>query len=238
MTKVILAKSSNVIGFFVILVLLSLIAFGPYFNFQSIVLFGFIPGLFLIALRNDLETLHIGNREIVIYAILISFTIITIFQDINYESFILAFNGIISGLVASYIPIGLNKNKDYETFFHVGFILSIIALLVIEYSLGNFSLTGFASAKASRGRFFYNANYYSYISYFANFSLFYLHIKYRTLFTSVLLLILPVFFVILSFITQSRSGLFFILVLNGIFWFLIFKNNKANIYYFQWLFFQ
>ena len=132
-------------------------------------------------------------------------------------------------LLTSYIPLGLNKNKDYEVYFHIGFIISMVSLILIEYSLGNFSLTGFASTKASRGRFFYNANYYSYISYFANFSLFYLHLKYRNIATTTSLIILPLLLLILAFITQSRSGLLFILMLNGLFWFTITKDNKSNI---------
>ena len=229
MTQSKVNKPSVMIGLFVILALLSLNAIGPFYNYQTIVLFGLIPFLFLISFRKDIYTLDKGNGEILIYTLIIIVTLSTIFYGINFELFSVAFNGIIISLIAAYIPIGLNKNYDYGDYFHLGFILSIITLILIEYSIGNFSLTGFANVKASRGRFSFNANYYSYISYFANFSLFYLHLKYKNILTRIVLIILPVLFIILSFVTQSRSGLLFILILNGFYWFTIVKNHNSNV---------
>lgn len=221
-------EPSFIIGLYIIIVIINLNAFGPFYDFQTIVLFGLIPVLSLIALKSDIYSFHYNNSEFVLYSIIFILMFTTIFYDIDHEMFIKNFNGMIGGLVASYIPIGLNKNKNYEDFFHIGFILSIIALLYLEYLLGNFNLMGFASIKGSRSRFAFNANYYSYISYFANFSLFYLYLKYRNLGITLLLIILPVFLIILSFITQSRSGLLFIIILNSFFWFYVVKIKSKN----------
>lgn len=223
--------SNLIVGLLIILTLISLISLGPFYDYQSLVLFVLFPLLFLIAMRTDWGTIGRNNKEILVYTFFVLGTLTTVFYKPNFEFFITAFNGLLGGLIASYVPIGLNKklNKNYENYFHYGFILSILLLLLIEYSLGNISIIGFASELASRHRFFFNANYYSYISFFASFSLFYLHLKNRNILTTICLVVFPVLMIILAFITQSRSGLLFLVLINAIYWFLILKSHNKNI---------
>lgn len=229
MTKSRTNNSDFITGCFIVLSLVSLIALGPYFNFQQIVLVALMPLLAILAFKNDVYTFTKGNKEILLFGMIVILSFVSTFFDINFNLFFPAIFGIIGALIGGYAAVGLNKTKSYEVYFHIGYIVSALTLIIIEVGLGNFSLTGFASVKASRGRFFFNANYYSYITYFANFSLFFLHQKYKNLFFALLLLFLPIVFVIMAFVTQSRSGLFLIVTINVIYWFFIFKpTNKSR----------
>lgn len=229
MTKSRTNNSNFITGCVIVLSLVSLIALGPYFNFQQIVLVALMPLLAILAFKNDVYTFTKGNKEILLFTIIVILSFVSTFLDINFNLFLPAIFGIIGALLGGYAAVGLNKTKSYEAYFHIGYIISVLCLILIEVGLGNFSLAGFASVKASRGRFFFNANYYSYITYFANFSLFFLHQKYKKLFFTLMLLFLPIVFVIVAFITQSRSGLFLIIAINFIYWFFIFKpTNKSR----------
>tara|TARA_R110000737_G_scaffold266025_1_gene273672 strand:- start:16971 stop:18122 length:1152 start_codon:yes stop_codon:yes gene_type:complete len=214
--------------------MLSMITLGMYYDFQDKVLFILIPSLFFIAFINDIKTPPIkGNKEFIAYIILVCIALSSVFYSppFNFQMFLYAFPFLLGTLIASYIPLGLNKNKNYEDFFHLGFVVSIVGLILIEYFQGNFILLGFETGKIGRDKFTFNANYYSYISFFANFSLFYLHVKYRNFLTTISTIILPILFIILAFVTQSRAGLLITILINGIFWFLIIKNTKGNLFY-------
>lgn len=221
---------SLIIGLFLVLVLVCLYAIGPYYDFQTIVLFAFIPILAVVAFAFDYFTFNQKNKEFLVFLIGVLLMSTSTFYRVNQELFTKAYNLMIVALVASYIPIGLNKNKNYEIYFHIGLIVSILALIYIEYSSGNFNLSAnFASERGSRHRFAYNANYYSYISYFANFSLFYIFLKRKNWFTLSLLIFLPIVLVILAFITLSRSGLFITIAINAIFWIYVVRVRTKNI---------
>jgi O-antigen ligase len=216
------------VGFFLILLIVLITSIGPYFGIQQLVLFAYLPLMFIIAIISFSKSKNEVPKEFIAYCLVVCTSLTTVYYYVDYEQFGVSFRGLLATVMASFIPIGLNPKKGYSDFFHLGYILSILCLIAIEYILGNFNLSGFAEVRASRGRFYYNANYYSYISFFANFSLFYLHLKYRKLITLIPLLVIPILLIILSFITQSRSGLLFILLLNGIFWFFIFKSQKNS----------
>jgi O-antigen ligase len=104
----------------------------------------------------------------------------------------------------------------------------MLLLVAIMYYEGNFNFTNFASKVDYRDRFLLNANAYSYFSFFANFSLLYLYQKYKSKFWLLLLIILPILFIIISFATQSRSGIFIIILINTCYWIFINKTNHSN----------
>jgi O-antigen ligase len=221
-------NSSFITGCYIILTLACLMALGPYYNFQQIVLSVLVPFLSLLALRKDIYTFRKHNVELTIFLLIVVLTFGSVFLNTNFDLFFPALYGLVGALIAGYAAVGLNKNNSYEVYFHIGYVVSVVILILIELGLGNFSLSGFASVKASRGRFFFNANYYSYITFFANFSLFFLHQKYKNSFLVLLSLVLPVLFIILAFITQSRSGLFLIIFINVVYWFFIFKPTDKS----------
>lgn len=219
-------------GTIIVFVLLCMLVFGVYYELQDKVLFLLIPGLFGLAILNDFKTTLKTNKILMTYVLLVCLALTSVFyNNFNFELYINSSKFLIGTLFACYIPLGLNKNRKYEDFFHIGFILSILGLIFIEYTQGNFKLFGFETGKIGRDKFIYNANYYSYVCYFANFSLFYLHLKYKNIITTSSLIILPILFIILTFITQSRAGLLLIIFINGLFWFIIDKSTKTNIFY-------
>jgi len=92
----------------------------------------------------------------------------------------------------------------------------------------NFSISNFATDINYRDRFLLNANAYSYFSFFANISLFYLHQRHKTALLTVLLFLMPILFIVISFVTQSRSGLVMIILINLIYWLFIAKKYNIN----------
>ena len=71
-----------------------------------------------------------------------------------------------------------------------------------------------------------NANAYSYFCIFANFSLFYLYLKFKNKLLFLSTLILPLLFLVIAFTTQSRAGLLLITTINICFW--LFINKPIN----------
>ncbi|MEB8347239.1 O-antigen ligase family protein [Flavobacteriaceae bacterium KMM 6898] len=130
--------------------------------------------------------------------------------------------------MGAYIAIAFNKVKDYELYFHIGFIIAFLLLVLSEYLTGNFNLSNFYKPQGSRGVFLSNANYYSYMSFFANFSICSLHLKYKNRLTLIGLVFIPLLALAMSFATQSRSGLLFVLIINVAFWFWVNKDKKKH----------
>ncbi|WP_157518094.1 O-antigen ligase family protein [Flagellimonas lutaonensis] len=147
---------------------------------------------------------------------------------ISVDAFLTDFRKLVASLMAAFVGLIFGLRKNNENFVYIGFLVSIIVLILIAYSRGNFALLGFSSMKVQRDRFFFNANYYSYISYFANISILYLHLRYKNKLTFILTLVLPFLFLALAFITQSRSGLLFVLLVNTFFWLFINKSTNAQ----------
>lgn len=216
------------LGFFVLITIVSLNAFGPYFKIQSLVTTGLIPALafisFLYGTRNQIS----NNHEFLIFLLIFFTGLLSIFYYVNFESFITNLSSLFGAILCAYIPLGLNKDKDYSDFFHWGYIVSILVLIIIMNINGNFNLTNFNSVVDYRNRFLLNANAYSYFSFFANFSLFYLHQKYKSKTFLLFIILLPVLFIIVSFLTQSRSGMLFIILINISYWFFIEKGDNTN----------
>ncbi len=215
------------LGYLIIIVIIALNAFGPYLGLQQVVTFGLLPLLALIAIILDKNTLNKRSFEILVFFLFIVVSLLSAYYVINYVDLVSSFRILLATIVAAYIPIGINKNDSYENYFHIGFIASIMILVIVMYINGNISLTDFATA-GKRDRFLLNANTYSYLSYFANISLFYLYLRRKSFWLLLLLLILPLIFILVSFATQSRSGILFILLINLCFWLFINKNTNQN----------
>ncbi len=219
-------NNSYYLGIFIIIVIICLNALGQYFKFQQLITLGLIPLLSVIAFTKDVKefALHKTEFNLFLFLFLISFT--TAFNYVDYDSYMRSMYIFLGAILSAYIVVGLNKTNNYISFFHIGYILSIILLFAIMYINGNISLVNFASVVDYRDRFMLNANAYSYYSVFANFSLFYLYLKNKNKLLSVLLIFLPILFLIISFTTQSRSGLYLIITINVIFW--VFINKSEN----------
>ncbi len=221
-------RISYFLGTFIILVIVFLNALGPYFSKQSLVTVGMLPLLAGIAFIHDVKSINQNKTEFLLLVIIFLTSFSTAFYYKGYEEFIRSLSSFFGAVMSAYIVIGLTKEKDYSLFFHIGFILSILFLFIIEYTNGNISLLNFASVKDYRDRFMLNANAYSYFCVFGNFSLFYLYLKKKTTFLSLLLICLPLLFVIIAFSTQSRAGLILVIFINIVFWSWINKGETKT----------
>lgn len=195
---------------------------------QSLVTMGLLPFLAVVAFFHDVKSLPIGKQEFGLYVVIFLASFSTAFYYVGYEEFTRSLRSLFGAVMAGYLVIGLTKDKDYGIFFHIGYIFSILILFGIMYIDGNIDLANFASEIQYRDRFMLNANAYSYFCYFANFSLFYLYIKWKNKFMTTLLLTFPLLFIVIAFSTQSRAGLILIILLNLCFWFLINKGSTQN----------
>jgi len=231
---------SKPIGLLVFANLIVLLVIGPLFSVQSFGTYILLPALFIITVFRDRFTWDQGNFLIKILLVYWVYSIVSVFYYIDFQGMMRDLSGLTGVLLASYCALALNKNENHERYYHWGFIIAIILLMLIEFLNGHvfISSSGFEGAKtmpdpygdpkADRGIFLHNANAYSYFSYFANISLCYLYLNYRKKYLMILLLVLSVIFVLFSFVTQSRSGLLLLVFTNVIFWIFILRNNSKN----------
>ena len=219
-------QNNILIGTLVTVTIICLIAIGPYFRIQNIVTNGLIPGLFLLAFFYDARSFHQNNSEFIWLLLIFVGGLTSIFYYRYYDAYVTNLSIFFGAVLSAYIPVGLNKKKDYGLYFHIGYIIAALLLIGIMYNNGNFSFSNFASKVDYRNRFMLNANMYSYMSFFANFSLFFLHQRYQSKLITILLLVLPILFLIISFVTQSRQGLILISLVNIVYW--LFINVPRN----------
>ena len=221
-------KNNLGLGLLIILTIVFLNALGPYLQLQKITTYGLVPLLFLIALKYNYLHPFRNKTEFLLVILIFLTSLISAFTYVNYGHLITGYTRQLSVILIVFIPLVLNNKYDYTDYFHIGYILSILTLIYIMYISNQFSLQNFASEIVQRDKFLINANTYSYLMFFANFSLFYLFQKYKNRFLLILLIIIPVLFVIVSFVTQSRSGMLILILSNVIYWLLINKIEKPT----------
>lgn len=211
------------LGLLVMVTIIMLFAIGPYYNIVRIATFGLLPLLFIISLFIDMPFLTKNKKEYLLLVFLFFSSLFSVFFYIDYEYLMRGYSSLLGAIVIAFIPLSLNKFKDYTKYFHIGYVIAVLILIFVMYIEKNFDFSTFATKKDYRDRFMLNANQYSYFSFFANFSLFYLHQRYKSLFTTLLLIALPLLFLIINFVTLSRAGLAFTLLINIVYW--IFVNK-------------
>ncbi|SFR81977.1 O-antigen ligase family protein [Maribacter stanieri] len=218
-------QSKTLLGIFIIFVIVFLNALGPFFQLQQIATMGLLPILAGIAFLYDGKSIHTKNKEFIIFLMILLLSFTTIYYFKGFDEFTTTLSSLFGAVVAAYIAIGLTKKVDFSLFFHIGYIFSILTLFIIMIINGNIS-ANFASAIDFRDRFMLNANAYSYFCIFANFSLFYLYLKFKNKLLFLSTLILPLLFLVIAFTTQSRAGLLLITTINICFW--LFINKPIN----------
>ena len=221
-------KNNLGLGLLIILTIVFLNALGPYLQLQKITTYGLVPLLFLIALKYNYLDPFQNRTEFFLIVFIFIASLISAYTYINYEQLITGYTRQFSVILIVFIPLALNYKYDYTDYFHLGFIISILILIYIMYISGQFDLINFAKNSDSRDKLLINANTYSYLMFFANFSLFYLFQKYRSKILLISLIIIPILFVIVSFVTQSRSGILILILSNVIYWLLINKIEKPT----------
>ncbi|MFS4469272.1 O-antigen ligase family protein [Maribacter sp. 2210JD10-5] len=223
-------RGNFLIGSFLIITIVFYYA-GLHLDLQELGFTILFPSLFLLALALDIKTIAINSKEITIYLLFLILSMVSIFyENIVVDQFLFSTPKILASFMAAYVAVALNKNnKNYEDFFHYGYLLILFFIIFFEYLLGNFNILEFYKPQVSRGVFLYNANYYSYISLFANFSIFRLYLKYPNKLTVFGCFILPILALAMSFTTQSRSGLLFVILINIAFWFWV-NTLKKNVH--------
>lgn len=216
-----------ILGLFIVFVIVFLIALGPYLKQQQIVTMGLLPILAGIAFLYDSKTIFRDKKEFLIFLLIFLLSLTSAFYYIGYEEFTTSLSSLFGAVIGAFIAIGLTKNTNYSNYFHVGYILAILILFGIMIIEGNIGMN-FATAIAYRDRFMLNANAYSYFCIFANFSLFYLYLKFKTKSLLSLLVVLPILFLIIALTTQSRAGLLLLLLINLAFWLFISKPKNSS----------
>lgn len=123
----------------------------------------------------------------------------------------------------------LNSRKyNFTETFLVSFVFAFFILAAYLFAGLGKSEVDITGAYIDRGQFDMNANVYSYFSYFANIALFYLiQITGKKIYItlSCVCLVLGVY---LSFITASRSGILFTMLIGILYWIFIFNKFRIN----------
>ncbi|WP_298505738.1 O-antigen ligase family protein [uncultured Maribacter sp.] len=189
-----------------------------------------LPVLTILSLQNVFHQSRgsAGSTILMYFVVLVLYALIGVYFLEDYTRFSDEFRKMIYTLMASISAYILVRTKGLENYIHIGFVVSILLLIYIAYINGNYLLEGFASLKGRRNRFLFNANYYSYLSYFANISILCIYVKNKSKVVFILCMILPILFLVLAFVTQSRSGLLFVLLINVTFWFLIDRQKGGQ----------
>ena len=228
MNRQLFEKLRPIIGVFIIATIISYYA-GLNLGLEELGFKVLFPGLFIFSIVLD-KASSFRKQEIIWFLLFLILALIAVFYpDIDFVRFSFAFNKIIVAFMGAYIGISLCNTKfNLEDYFHIAYILSLAIIIYFEYSSGNFNPVTFYAPTASRGDFGYNANYYSYMSLFANFSIFRIHLKYKKTWSLIGLFFVPLLGLAISFTTQSRSGLIFILLINVLFWFWAYKPKITN----------
>lgn len=206
-----------------------LLTVGVFFDLQGIAIYLLVPFLFLISLSMDIKTLNSGNSEFYLFLIFVVLCFIAVFfESFDSDRFIFSFNKLFIAFLAAYIPLGINKKNKFQDIFHISYIIAILLIIFLEIGDGNFSLENSLAPTAGRHDFFLNANDYGYLCLYANFSLFYFHLKWRNLITLASSIVFPILFIMLSFATQSRAALIFIILSNSLFWYWVFQVKTKS----------
>lgn len=183
--------------------------------------------MFVIALAIDMTWSIFKRQEMFLFLIFFLLTFLAVyFPDIDYVWFNFSITKILASFFGAYIGLVFCKVLNLEDYFYYGFILAFILIIYAEYTLGHFDPLTFYAPTFARRDFIYNANYYSYMGLYANFSIFRLHLKYRNTWTLLGLIFIPLLAMAISFTAQTRSGLIFTLLINVLFWFWV---NKPKI---------
>ncbi|WP_273276727.1 O-antigen ligase family protein [Maribacter polysiphoniae] len=185
--------------------------------------------LFVIAFVFDKASSIFKRQEMLLFLLFFLLNFLAVFfPDIDYEWFTFSITKIMASVFGAYISIVFCKTLNLEDYFYYGFIFAFVLIIYAEYSLGHFNPLTFYAPTVDRGDFLYNANYYSYMGFYANFSIFRLHLKYRNPWTLLGLMLIPLLAIAMSFSAQTRSGLIFTLIINVLFWFWVNKPKFTN----------
>ncbi|MEO9505913.1 MAG: hypothetical protein ABJG54_10525, partial [Maribacter dokdonensis] len=136
----ILKPTSKLLGFFIIFVIIFLNALGPYFKLQQVATFGLIPLLAVFAFTFDIKNFKEGKKEFKFLVTILVLSITTIFYYKGFEQFSTNFFLLLGAVLSAYIVIGLTKDIDYSTYFHIGYIITILILFLIMILNGNIGI--------------------------------------------------------------------------------------------------
>lgn len=225
--------SKRTLNGYIILTILVLFVLGPRFGITKIGTYVLLPILSLIGLILSIKRQQFLKRKQEFYCLIFLFflSLSGLFFYKDLSEMLANMTRLLGAILGAYCALSLSqKNKiDFQVPFHIAYILLITGLFLVMVTNGNFVLgIGMGSRKLLRDVFMLNANSYSYYSFFANISLFVLFLKFKNNITKILLLTLPIIFILISFATQSRSGLISIILSNIIFWLFINKAKYQN----------
>ena len=221
----------NIVKSFILFLVISLAGLSAIYGYQRIITFGFIPLLLLISLSLNRYTFNSFKNIYSRYFLgLIALSILLILISINLET---AFQNVIS-LLGVYLTILLTiellnyKRLLFLEIFLLSFVIAFLMLAGYVFFVVGKNKILLDAVYIDRSQFDLNANTYSYFSFFANIALFYLiQVTPRKIyiFLSFACLVLGVY---ISFVTVSRSGMVFTLLIGSAYWLFIFNKVRIN----------
>jgi O-antigen ligase len=131
------------------------------------------------------------------------------------------------GILFALIIIDEALTFNSEQIFHVIFLSFVIGFYITVIMLlhNKEAVVDISGQHMDRSQYVLNANMYSYFSYIASFSTFYLIELTKQKFYIILSLITTAVGIYLSFLTASRSGLLFTVLIAAVYWIFIFKGT-------------
>lgn len=199
-----------------------------YFGYQHYVTYGLVPSLFLYVLYlNNFRLRSFKNIYIIIFLLVVSWSFLLISisskQALAFKNVVLLFGVfMVMLLTAEIIKYG---HKKYIKWLLLCYVIAFYVTTIYMYQMTG-DIVNIHSNFIKRSAYGINANQYSYFSYFALISLFYLiEITKKRIYIG--LAIITIFWAgYISFITVSRSGILFIVLTSVIYWIFIFPSGK------------
>ncbi|HRP31126.1 MAG TPA: O-antigen ligase family protein [Agriterribacter sp.] len=225
------ALKTFIVKYLLIFTIVSLAGLSAIYNYQQVITYFIVPLVFFTGLSlNNFRFSSLGNKYSKYFlGILVLGLLILIFSanlSVGFQNLIT-----LAGVYLTILfTIELMHFRFYdfsETFLH-SFVLSFLLLSFFLLMGPGGNQVEISEEFVDRSSFDLNANIYSYSSYFANMALFYLiQIKGNRLYI-ILSWICTLLGIYLSFITASRSGILFTILICSVYWLLIFNKLKSN----------
>ncbi len=214
--------------------IVSLAGLSAIYNYQQAVTYVLVPLILFMGLSlNNFTFTSLGNTysKYFLGILIVGILVLTFSTNLS-----VGFQNLVT-LAGVYLAILLTiellqfRFYDFSETFLISFVLSFLLLSFFLLLENGGNAAEVSEDYIDRSQFDLNANIYSYFSYFANMSLFYLiQIKGKKLYM-ILSWICIVLGIYLSFITASRSGILFTFLISVIYWLFIFNKLRVNAFF-------
>ena len=217
---------------FILFLIISLSGLGILFGYSQIVTYLFLPFLLFYTFNlNKFKTRSSNNVYLKIFLFILFLSLLLLFKSIDISaglSNISKLAGVFFCIIITFNYLNFKKYNFTNTFL-ASFIISFYVIsffLILDFGVGVSNISKGENIK--RSEFELNANIYSYFSFFANMAIYYLLELTKNKKLILFSIFTTIFGVFISFITASRSGLLFTVLIAFFYWFYIFNLVGAK----------